>query len=213
MACQNLLSRRHRATNCFLIDYFTVLSITTTKYMLLPLQIWPGKCGAVNSFDLSVEYTTRLLCYRRKKTVAADFMATSLKLVCQFNEHVERQTFSSHFLQQDPEFIFLTCSWPLTVLTQWKCFHQWSSAVCSSNTLVQTSQESHDWTQRMETNGSSDCHRHTCGIMWFHTFTVFLHLNLYSNKTNSTDKKKDQLFSQKRKYNDFNIRTGKKKNN
>lgn len=48
------------------------------------------------------------------------------------------------------------------------------------------------------TNGSSDCHRHTSGLLWFHTFTVFLHLNLYSNKTNSINKK-DQLFSQKRK--------------
>lgn len=48
------------------------------------------------------------------------------------------------------------------------------------------------------TDGSSDCHRHTCGLLWFHTFPVFLHLNLYSNKTNSINKK-DQLFSQKKK--------------
>lgn len=45
-------------------------------------------------------------------------------------------------------------------------------------------------------------------LLGFHTFTVFLHLNLYSNKTNSINKK-DQLFSQKRKCNDYNIRTGK----
>lgn len=36
------------------------------------------------------------------------------------------------------------------------------------------------------------------GLLWFHTFTVFLHLNLYSNKTNSRNEK-DQLFSQKKK--------------
>lgn len=34
--------------------------------------------------------------------------------------------------------------------------------------------------------------------LWFHTFAVFLHLNLYSNETNSINKK-DQLFSQKKK--------------
>lgn len=62
------------------------------------------------------------------------------------------------------------------------------------------------------TDGSSDCHRHTCGLLWFHTFPVFLHLNLYSNKTNSINKK-DQLFSQKKeKCNDYNRRTGKNNN-
>lgn len=44
----------------------------------------------------------------------------------------------------------------------------------------------------------------TSGLLWFHTFAVFLHLNLYSE----TKKKKDQLFSiqKKRKCNDYNIR-------
>lgn len=70
------------------------------------------------------------------------------------------------------------------------------------------------WSNTMGTNGSSDCHRHTCGLLWFHTFSVLLHLNLYSNKTNSINKK-DQLFhkKKKRKCNDYNIRTGKKQLN
>lgn len=54
------------------------------------------------------------------------------------------------------------------------------------------------WSNTMGTNGSSDCHRHTCGLLWFHTFSVLLHLNLYSNKTNSINKK-DQLFHKKKK--------------
>lgn len=36
----------------------------------------------------------------------------------------------------------------------------------------------------------------TSGLLWFHTFTVFLHLNVYSNKTNTINKK-DQLFHKK----------------
>lgn len=37
----------------------------------------------------------------------------------------------------------------------------------------------------------------TSALLWFHMFTVFLHLNLYSNKTNY--KQKRSTFSQKKK--------------
>lgn len=46
MACQNLFSRRHRATNLDR-NCITVQSITTIKYMLLPLQNDLEKRGAV----------------------------------------------------------------------------------------------------------------------------------------------------------------------
>lgn len=48
VACQNLFSRQsHKLTVVYLIPFFffTVQSITTTKYMLLPLQKGPGNCG------------------------------------------------------------------------------------------------------------------------------------------------------------------------
>lgn len=64
---------------------------------------------------------------------------------------------------------------------------------CSVNAKLSESQppliEPVWWRQTLGTDGSSDCHRHASGLLWFHKFTVFLHLNLYSDKTNYKQKR------------------------
>lgn len=95
MACQNLLSRRHRATNLDR-NFITVQSITTIKYMLLPLQKRPGKCGAVRVktdssliylLDFHVNLIKNAKRLQQMGTVVTYLGVTSPELIC-FLDHL-----------------------------------------------------------------------------------------------------------------------------